>query len=116
MESKDEYITQLSKSVTKISNKTIQEIEQHIRKFLESENMLICKDTTEVKPQEQEQPRNRNIPSLEMYYVEFNGHVYLADKKNRVFTCNKDNPVEIGYIRETEEERVLVKYEGYEHL
>jgi hypothetical protein len=113
MESKDEYITQLSRSVVKISNKTAQEIEEHIRKFLESENMLLCKDTTQAKPAEPE-PRNRNIPSIEMYYVEFNGHVYLADKKNRVYTCNKENPVEIGYIRETEEERLLVKYEGCE--
>ena len=115
MDSKDEYVTQLSKSVSKISNKTAQEVESHIRAFLESQHMLLCKDTTQEK-QEEVEVRNRSIPALDMYYVEFNGHVYLADKKNRVYTCNKDNPVEIGYIRETEDERVLVKYEGCEEL
>ena len=109
MDSKDEYITQMCRSILKISNKNIKEIETHIRKFMDDNYMILCKDTTQEK-QPTPEVRNRNIPVMDMYYVEFGGHVYLADKKNRVYTCNKINPVEIGHIQENEHERILVKY------
>ena len=116
MDSKDEYITRLANNVSKLSSKTKQEVEQHIRRFLDAENMLLCRDTTQDAVVPEPEVRNRSIPTLDMYYVEFNGHVYLADKKNRVYICNKENPVEIGYIRETENERELVRYEGCQEL
>lgn len=114
MDAKPEYIRNLASFLTR-KNASMEDnelISSHIEEFLSKNRMMLCRQTGF----EEKKNEHKNTPCVEMFYEEFNGHVYLMDRKNRVFTANKENPVEIGYVEEKDGERKLVKYEQFNHL
>ena len=113
MDSKDVYIKNLSKYVSDKYNIDYDDLEKNIRKFMMDNYYMLCKEISDNNIIEE--PKKTNTNSIEMYCIEFNGHIYFADKRNRVYTANKENPIEIGYIKDTEESRILIKYNGYEN-
>lgn len=114
MDSKPEYVNNISSFFYSNRNKmsTEKEFQDMFQEFIKENHIVICRKTEFVD----KKMVNKHVPSIDMFYTELNGHVYLLDKKNRVYTANKFNPLEIGYVEEKENERVLVKYEKYKDM
>lgn len=113
MDSKEIYITKLSKHISNIYKLDNVELEEKIRKFMLDNYYMLCREISTFN--ESEETKKPTSKTVDMYCIEFNGHIYFADKRNRIYTANKNNPIEIGYIQDTETSRILVKYEGYEN-
>jgi hypothetical protein len=113
MDSKAEYVNNVASFFYSNKNKmtTQKDFEDMFNKYITDNHFIICRKSGIVDKKNE----NKNTPCVDMFYTEFNGQVYLLDKKNRVYTANKSNPLEIGYVEEKGNERTLVKYEEYKN-
>jgi hypothetical protein len=136
MDSKPEYIQRISKMLKKTFNidGQIDTLSQEITSMLESQNMIICKsDNHENNNNQNDNDNGENIlenytrdnddeliqnavneQTEEMSYLTIQGHVYLVTKDKRVFTCNKENPIEIGRLVEIGDKNIIERFEGFE--
>jgi len=114
MDSKPEYVNIIAEFFYVNKNKMTSEKDfyEKFQEYVDENEIVICRKTGSAN----KKPATRNVACIDMFYAEFNGHVYLLDKKKRVFTANKLNPIEIGYVEEKDNERVLVKYDEYKDM
>jgi hypothetical protein len=133
MNSKPEYINLLAKLLKEKCNlnEPIDMLNHMIQNTLEHENIILCKSEKESNITNRNNIHNplenytrdndddiveesRRIEKEEMFYTTIQGHVYLMNKNNMVFTCNKENPIEIGKLDSINGKHIIKYHEGME--